>query len=73
MVCVPAPWFCSESCSVVAGGEDFLFNYTRAVVWEGPDGMPSRRGWSMADFWRMDPENTCSHQMITSVTKSRPL
>lgn len=41
-------------------GEDFLFNYTRAVVWEGlyhmarRDAIQEGDGDAMADFWRMD-------------------
>lgn len=54
------PWFCSESCSMAEDGEDFLFNYTRAVVWEGlyhmarRDAIQEGDGDAMADFWRMD-------------------
>ncbi|XP_044023797.1 uncharacterized protein LOC122862399 isoform X3 [Siniperca chuatsi] len=77
------PWFCSESCSKAADGEDFLFNYTRAVVWEGlyhmarRDAIQEGDGDAMTDFWRMDlvllwtrqhlQLFNSSHQMITGV------
>ncbi|XP_023286175.1 uncharacterized protein LOC111672837 isoform X1 [Seriola lalandi dorsalis] len=54
------PWFCSESCSLAADGEDFLLNYTRAVVWEGlyhmarRDAIQEGDGDAMMDFWKMD-------------------
>ncbi|XP_044023799.1 uncharacterized protein LOC122862399 isoform X5 [Siniperca chuatsi] len=77
------PWFCSESCSKAADGEDFLFNYTRAVVWEGlyhmarRDAIQEGDGDAMTDFWRMDlvllwtrqhlQLFNSSHQMITGM------
>ncbi|XP_042338790.1 uncharacterized protein LOC121939952 [Plectropomus leopardus] len=62
------PWFCSESCSeshsesrpAASDGEDFLLNYTRAVVWEGlyhmtrRDAIQEGDGDAMVDFWKMD-------------------
>ncbi|XP_067335672.1 uncharacterized protein [Channa argus] len=54
------PWFCSESCLLAAEGEDFLLNYTRAVVWEGlyhmarRDAIQQGDGDAITDFWRMD-------------------
>ncbi|XP_069008879.1 uncharacterized protein [Embiotoca jacksoni] len=54
------PWFCSESCSVAADGEDFLLNYTKAVVWEGlyhmarRDAIREGDGDAVTDFWKMD-------------------
>lgn len=56
----PAPWFCSESCSAAAEGDDFVLNYTRAVVWEGlyhlarRDAILEGDGDAMTDFWRTD-------------------
>ncbi|XP_070697913.1 uncharacterized protein [Pempheris klunzingeri] len=77
------PWFCSESCSTAADGEDFLFNYTRAVVWEGlyhmtrRDAIQEGDGDAMTDFWKMDlvllwtrqhlQLFRSGHQMITGV------
>ncbi|XP_076604643.1 uncharacterized protein LOC143331540 isoform X2 [Chaetodon auriga] len=77
------PWFCSESCSRASDGEDFLFNYTRAVVWEGlyhmarRDAIQEGDGDAMTDFWKMDlvllwtrrhlQLFNSSHQMITGV------
>ncbi|KAK2826840.1 hypothetical protein Q5P01_021054 [Channa striata] len=54
------PWFCSELCLLAADGEDFLLNYTKAVVWEGlyhmarRDAIQEGDGDAMTDFWRMD-------------------
>ncbi|XP_026196227.1 uncharacterized protein LOC113148669 isoform X1 [Anabas testudineus] len=54
------PWFCSESCLLAADGEDYLLNYTRAVVWEGlyhmarRDAIQEGDGEAITDFWRMD-------------------
>ncbi|XP_063764454.1 uncharacterized protein LOC134881215 isoform X2 [Eleginops maclovinus] len=78
------PWFCSESCSMGGcGEEDFLLNYTRAVVWEGLNHMARRDaiqegdGDAMTDFWRTDMVLlwsrthlqlfNSSHQMITGI------
>ncbi|XP_070834905.1 uncharacterized protein [Chaetodon trifascialis] len=77
------PWFCSESCSRASDGEDFLLNYTRAVVWEGlyhmarRDAIQEGDGDAMTDFWKMDlvllwtrrhlQLFNSSHQMITGV------
>lgn len=69
---------------MAADGEDFLFNYTRAVVWEGLYHMTRRDtiqegdGDAMMDFWRMDMVLlwsrqhlqlfNSSHQMITGTS-----
>nr|XP_033499074.1 uncharacterized protein LOC117267333 isoform X1 [Epinephelus lanceolatus] len=77
------PWFCSESCSMASDGEDFLLNYTRAVVWEGlyhmarRDAIQEGDGEAMTDFWKMDlvllwtrqhlQLFNSGHQMITGI------
>lgn len=69
---------------MAADGEDFLFNYTRAVVWEGlyhmtrRDAIQEGDGDAMMDFWRMDlvllwtrqhlQLFNSSHQMITGTS-----
>ncbi|KAK5917352.1 hypothetical protein CgunFtcFv8_012249 [Champsocephalus gunnari] len=78
------PWFCSSSCSMGAGGEeDFLLNYTKAVLWEGLNHLARRDairegdGDAMTDFWRTDMVLlwsrkhmqlfNSSHQLITGI------
>lgn len=78
------PWFCSSSCSMGGGGEeDFLLNYTKAVLWEGlnhlarRDAIQEGDGDAMTDFWRTDMVLlwsrkhlqlfNSSHQLITGI------
>ncbi|XP_029982884.1 uncharacterized protein LOC115413890 isoform X2 [Sphaeramia orbicularis] len=55
-----ASWFCSDACSRASEGDDFLLNYTKAVVWEGlyhmtrRDAIQEGDGESMTDFCRTD-------------------
>lgn len=83
----PAPWFCSESCSLAADGEDYLLNYTRAVLWEGlyhmarRDAIQEGDGEAITDFWRMDlvllwtREHlqlfNSGHQLLTGTNQNR--
>ncbi|KAF3845455.1 hypothetical protein F7725_008618 [Dissostichus mawsoni] len=84
MFVVAAPWFCSSSCSTGGGGEeDFLLNYTKAVLWEGlnhlarRDAIQEGDGEALTDFWRTDMVLlwsrkhlqlfNSSHQLITGI------
>ena len=69
-------------------GEDFLLNYTRAVVWEGlyhmarRDAIQEGDGDAMTDFWKMDLVLLWTrdhlqlfnkgHQMITGTSHTGP-
>ena len=73
---------------MAADGEDFLFNYTKAVLWEGlyqmarRDAIQEGDGDAMMDFWRMDlvllwtrkhqQLFNSGHQMITGMSQQAP-